>query len=343
MSLLWAFVLLALINFMFGVFLSEEIAEELQMDRGRKLHESSTADWMSQIGASPRNLHVFTDMTRATTTQELESRYGNLGRCMATLLYAVSGGDWGQLVRPIADLSTEATCLYALYVMLVIFGILNILTGTFVETAVQASSQDRDNAVDATLQQENSYLNKLRTVFEESDKDNSGQISFEEFESHLDNKEVAAYLDSMGLDATEARGIYQLLDVDNSKSIYIDELVAGCMRLKGQARAVDMATLVYENKRMMKRHILFAEYCHDQFSNLGAVTQSIAHSVAVLDKLVCRSAGVTAIQAKLDSHMQQQSASQFVRAGTPNQDGKPSARAERMHEQSMGSLHQSRI
>lgn len=286
MSLLWAFVLLALINFMFSIFLSEEIAENLQMNRGRRLHVSSGADWIGQVSAKPRMLHVFSEMDRATTTQSLESRYGSLGRCMTTLLYAVSGGDWGVLARPIADISTEATCIYGLYIMVVIFGILNILTGTFVETAVHASSQDRDNAIDATLQEESSYLNKLRVVFEEGDTDNSGQMSFEEFEKHLQKEDVAAYLDSMGLDASEARGIFQLLDVDNSNSIYIDELVAGCMRLKGQARAVDMATLVYENKRMMKRHVLFAEYCRDQFSRLGAVMQNLSRSVAILDDLM---------------------------------------------------------
>lgn len=248
----------------------------------RRLSVSSDPAWMTKVGADQRRLHVFSDTAGMTTLQALESRYGNLGRCMITLLYSISGGDWGDLARPAADVSSQATYIYTVYVVLVVFGILNILTGTFVETAMQASANDRDNAIEANIQATTSAVNKLKAFFEETDTDGSGQISFQEFERNLQNAEVAAYLDSMGLDPSEARGLFQLLDVDNSKSIWIDELVSGCMRLKGQAKSVDVATLIYENKRMMKKHHLFADYCRDQFSQLERATQSIAKSMRLL-------------------------------------------------------------
>jgi len=68
---------------------------------------------------------------------------------------------------------------------------------------------------------------------------------------------VLAHLHSMGLETVEARGLFKLLDLDNSNSVNIDELISGCLRLKGQARAVDVATIIYENKRMMNQHALF--------------------------------------------------------------------------------------
>jgi len=284
MSLFWAAFLLVLINYIFGVFLSEEISAGLSHVGPRRLHVSSNLDRITEAGAEQRRLHLLSSTDRLTTIQALESRYGSLGRCMATLLYSISGGDWGALARPVADISTTSMYIYAAYVMLVVFGILNILTGTFVDTAMQASANDRDNAIEASMQARTSAVNKLKEIFEETDTDGSGKISFEEFEQSLQNSEVAHYLDSMGLDPTEARGLFQLLDVDNSKSIWIDELVSGCMKLKGQAKSVDVATLIYENKRMMKRHLRFSDFCRSRFERLDRTTQSIANSMALLEK-----------------------------------------------------------
>merc|ERR1712023_172002 len=52
-----------------------------------------------------------------------------------------------------------------------------------------------------------------------------------------------------GIDVAEAKGIFNLLDLDKSGSVTIEEFVFGLMRIKGAAKAVDTATLIYENKR----------------------------------------------------------------------------------------------
>lgn len=46
-------------------------------------------------------------------------------------------------------------------------------------------------------------------------------------------------------------GIFQLLD-DGSGIVSIDEFVMGFLRLKGNAKAVDLVTLMYENRKMSK-------------------------------------------------------------------------------------------
>merc|ERR1712032_538992 len=83
-----------------------------------------------------------------------------------------------------------------------------------------------------------------------ADLDGSGTISELEFEQHLDDARIRAHLRSMGLEVDEARGLFKLLDIDKSGEIGIDEFVFGCCRLKGGAKAIDLATLMYENKRL---------------------------------------------------------------------------------------------
>jgi len=280
MSLVWAFLLLCLLIFIFGVFLCDQISDGLNPLHVRRLHILSGSAAVNEMEAEHRVLHMLRDTEQMTTAQALQSRYGSLGHCMMTLLLSISGGDWGELARPLARVSEGLVYPFALYVMIMVFGILNVLTGAFVESAIEATATDRDNAIETAMQEKDSFVNKLKAIFEETDQDGSGQISFEEFANHLENEEVLAHLHSMGLETVEARGLFKLLDLDNSNSVNIDELISGCLRLKGQARAVDVATIIYENKRMMNQHALFSKYCRSEFSSIEESLHRIAEFVS---------------------------------------------------------------
>merc|ERR1719421_1578498 len=49
----------------------------------------------------------------------------------------------------------------------------------------------------------------------------------------------------------ELETVFCEIDTDGSGYIDIQEFTMGCIRLKGEAKGVDLATLMYENKRMM--------------------------------------------------------------------------------------------
>jgi len=139
------------------------------------------------------------------------------------------------------------------YILFMIFGMLNVLTGIFVDAAIQASSNDRDNLIQTQIEEKKSLINMIRGVFEKSDSDNSGQVTQDEFNELLKDTEMVAYLEAMGLDATEARGLFRLLDDDGSGVVDIEEFINGFLRLKGGAKAVDMVMLLYENRKISKK------------------------------------------------------------------------------------------
>merc|ERR1712224_483211 len=105
-------------------------------------------------------------------------------------------------------------------------------------------------------------------VFREADIDGSGTITADELVQHLGNTVVLAHLHTLGLEVHEAVGLFRLLDVDESHEVSIDEFVVGCMRLKGGAKSIDLATLMYENKKMLDRIVRFEEFARDRFDQL---------------------------------------------------------------------------
>jgi hypothetical protein len=159
----------------------------------------------------------------------------------------------------------------ALYVAFCTLAILNIVTGIFVTTAIKCAEEDQDVAISDAMESENSYANKLLGIFAEADVDKNGMVDTEEFEMHLEDRRVRAYLHHLGLQVDEARGLFRLLDIGNTGKVDRKEFVFGCMRLKGPAKNVDMATLLYENKRMMELWTHFMVYVEDQFSAFAPV------------------------------------------------------------------------
>merc|ERR1712032_1431139 len=113
-----------------------------------------------------------------------------------------------------------------------------------------------------------SYMFNMRQIFERADKDNSGSLSWEEFERHLRDERMLSYFALLGLDALEAKNLFRILDVDSSNDVNIDEFLIGCFRLKGHAKQLDLATLMYENKKMIGRLARFMTYTVEEFDNI---------------------------------------------------------------------------
>jgi Ca2+-binding EF-hand superfamily protein len=156
----------------------------------------------------------------------------------------------------------------ATYVSFCTWAILNIVTGIFVNAAILSAQEDQDVAINDAMEQQSSYAQSLLRVFMEADADKDGMLDSEEFDMHLEDRRVRAYLHHLGLQVDEAKGLYKLLDIGNTGKVDRKEFVLGCMRLKGPAKNVDVATLLYENKRMMELWTHFMVYVEDQFAVL---------------------------------------------------------------------------
>merc|ERR1712187_58652 len=96
-------------------------------------------------------------------------------------------------------------------------------------------------------------------------KDGSGTISKKEIMEQLGSDDIGAYLKTLDVTVSDAKGVFHLLDVSGTGEVNIDEFVLSLMRFQGNARAVDVATLLYEGKRNEARWNAYMEYIEEQF------------------------------------------------------------------------------
>jgi len=185
----------------------------------------------------------------------LVAYYGPVPAALLSLFMAISGGDdWNNIRTPL--LTTDNGWLYGMiftfYIFFMVFGVLNVVVGTFVETAADVARRDQDAIIEANLSQVREYARNIRKFFKDADKDKSGLLSFAEFESHLADERVKAYFTSLDLDVSQAKQLFQLMDTDEGGALAIEEFIGGCMRLKGES-SVDVNLLLYQNDNMCNK------------------------------------------------------------------------------------------
>merc|ERR1719343_1281861 len=93
---------------------------------------------------------------------------------------------------------------------------------------------------------------KLEEIFEAADVSGDGVLSLEEFKDLLSIPSVKCYLELLELEVREVQSLFNMLANGNGEIEY-DEFVDGIMMLKGQARAMDMISLMLDVRRLLHR------------------------------------------------------------------------------------------
>jgi voltage-gated sodium channel len=254
-SLLWVFVLILFVIYFFAVLFASGIAERFSISEGDH-----------QVSSAP---------------DSVEENYGSIMSVMVSLFMCISGGDdWSVMVSPLYEVHTLYVALFVVYIFFMAFGILNVVVGQFVDNAARASQKDKDAVVQNELRQDREYSSKMQRIFKDADTDGDAQLSWPEFQEYLSNGQTAAYFSAAGLDASIARTLFVLLDVDDTGKVGIDEFVDGCMRLKGGARSLDVNMLLYETEKICHKLTGFiqdtAAFMQDTTGTLHRLTSDTA-------------------------------------------------------------------
>jgi len=243
-SLLWVVVLIVMIFYGFGIAFTQAAQDHFRNGHAR-----------SSPGLMPSELKAF---------------WGTLPRSMFTLFKAIAGGiSWHEVVLPLSDVGWFWVSLFCLFIVLVVFAILNVVTGVFCQSAMESAQKDKALATAEQMANQEKFQHSMRCLFYEIDSDSSGVITLDELESTLREADLAAYLNSLGIDAQDVWTLFKLLDKDGSGTVDIDEFISGCSNLKGGAKAVHIAELAYDQRIMILTLERFMDTMEVKFSKLA--------------------------------------------------------------------------
>merc|ERR1712083_538624 len=103
------------------------------------------------------------------------------------------------------------------------------------------------------------YVATLRKVFDEIDDTKGGEVSQEQFRSRMKDPEIGAYFSQQGVDSDQVSKLFNLFDVNKSGTLNFEEFMLGCLKVRGEAKRVDVAVLHRELTWMHEELELFAK------------------------------------------------------------------------------------
>lgn len=224
-SLLWTLVLLVIIIYAFSIVFTSISAEYL--------------------------LESDTDLA-SESSSTLATYFGSIPRSIFTLFKAITGGlDWHILTEVLSDVGWVMVLLFVVYISFTIFAVLNVVTGVFCHSALESAARDQDVMVQAQVADRERYIERAKVLFKDMDADELGTLTLAELEEGLNNDNVKAYFEFLDLAIADAWTLFRLIDVDEICVVSLEDFVTGCLRLKGSAKAIDMATLMYQNQKIL--------------------------------------------------------------------------------------------
>mmetsp|Transcript_108700 Transcript_108700/g.350927 ORF Transcript_108700/g.350927 Transcript_108700/m.350927 type:complete len:598 (+) Transcript_108700:68-1861(+) len=224
-SLAWALILLTIIIYVFAICFTSRATEH------EKLNGAPGA-------AGPQQ-------------SEVHRQFGSLGRTVYSLVQAMLGGvSWGVCADALLSIDAFSGFLFFFYVAFTILAVMNIITGVFVDNAVETARTQRDFLIQKEMELKEKYCNEMRALFAEMDSDGSGSVSFLEVQQYLEDPRVQGYFTALGLDPNDTERLFKLIDTDNTGDVDIGEFLDGCIRLKGQARSIDVYSIMRDLKNL---------------------------------------------------------------------------------------------
>eukprot|EP00928_Gymnodinium_smaydae_P029410 TRINITY_DN2215_c2_g1_i2.p1 TRINITY_DN2215_c2_g1~~TRINITY_DN2215_c2_g1_i2.p1 ORF type:complete len:628 (+),score=138.84 TRINITY_DN2215_c2_g1_i2:154-2037(+) len=225
--LFWTMLLFFTMTFMYAVYLTQ-LASDLRIEMERKGVKNMDGN-----------------------DEELERFFGTLDRAMLSLYQAVSDGiHWSEVMKPLMVVGGAGdVLLFVLYMSFALFALTNVVIGIFVEAALRTADDDKKNMI----------MQGMFDFFLQADDDGSGTISWEEYRNHLHNPQLQSFLRAVDIDDEEALKLFHLLDVEELGEISPEDMVSGCLRLHGSAKAIEMAVLMNNHDAFSRRMIAHAE------------------------------------------------------------------------------------
>jgi len=213
-SLTWVFLLVIITTSVFGVILTQIVTDH-KTALGREEVENSHQE-------------------------VLEEYFGSVGMAMLRLYMTISDGmHWAELADPMMEFCSPWTSLiFVVYSAFVTFAMMNVVTAFFVETALRVAQEDYQM----------NMTRQLLDLFQKADTSHDETITSDEFMSHLDEPFMLDYLQKLQLSPDQVKDshFFQLLDTNNDGIVDPSELMSGCVRLMGPAKAVDLAGLAFD-------------------------------------------------------------------------------------------------
>jgi len=184
--------------------------------------------------------------------EDISHTYGSVPRTMYALFLGMTGGrNWGEIAALIGHAGLFYGGMVNLYIFINLFSVLNIVTGVFVDGAIELGKRDRNMMIQKQNGIREASKKHLVALLSHVDSDGDGIVSKEEFFTALQEGEVTDFMDALGIDPDNATEVFMLLDSNEDGIVNLQEFIQGMDRIRGEAKSIDIQMLLLHTRKII--------------------------------------------------------------------------------------------
>eukprot|EP00746_Dinoflagellata_sp_MGD_P136415 gnl/MRDRNA2_/MRDRNA2_70340_c0_seq2.p1 gnl/MRDRNA2_/MRDRNA2_70340_c0~~gnl/MRDRNA2_/MRDRNA2_70340_c0_seq2.p1 ORF type:complete len:673 (-),score=112.77 gnl/MRDRNA2_/MRDRNA2_70340_c0_seq2:177-2195(-) len=185
---------------------------------------------------------------------EVHEFFNGLDKSMWTLLQMVTADSWSSgIARPVINVLPQMWLYFVSYIALAMMVLMNLVTAIIVENALNQSKSDEESLLRELEVKKESEFKHLHNMFTRLDRDGSGELDEEEFNTALEEEPmIVDQFMLLGFEENEIRNFFK--DLDNGDgSLSTDEFIGGLQAMQGTARSADLIRTQKCVERVEKR------------------------------------------------------------------------------------------
>lgn len=204
---------------------------------------------------------------------------GSVERSFWTLVQVITFDSWMRdVARPMAASVPVGLIVVFAAIVILNFGVLNLIIGLVVERVLALTEQKRKNLTVSMKEVEEIVLQDIEKDFALADTTGEGELDQAEFVELVKQKSFLDKLHLLNISFDEAENLFSLIDADGSGTIDVDEFREGLANLKGVAKGHDLVELI---NRAQKARDDCAQYAKD----LEALNEYVASILVRVEKV----------------------------------------------------------
>mmetsp|Transcript_59457 Transcript_59457/g.105762 ORF Transcript_59457/g.105762 Transcript_59457/m.105762 type:complete len:614 (-) Transcript_59457:325-2166(-) len=220
----WSLCVLVVIQSMMGLMVSS-LVQTLLEESSRRVREDPD-------GVLPEKVR-----------EDLFYFYGTFSKTIMTM-FQILFANWIPCARVLIDNVSEAwTLVFIFYRCLVGFAVMSVISAVFVQSTMKVAQQDQDILIAQKQRDKEAMGKNLKKLFDEIDTSGDGNLSHDELMAVVNNPKMALFMNALEIDTKDLQTLFHLLD-DGDGEISTDEFLGGIGRLRGPAKALDMAAVM---------------------------------------------------------------------------------------------------
>eukprot|EP00747_Dinoflagellata_sp_TGD_P212284 gnl/TRDRNA2_/TRDRNA2_85406_c0_seq1.p1 gnl/TRDRNA2_/TRDRNA2_85406_c0~~gnl/TRDRNA2_/TRDRNA2_85406_c0_seq1.p1 ORF type:complete len:607 (-),score=114.66 gnl/TRDRNA2_/TRDRNA2_85406_c0_seq1:114-1886(-) len=234
-TLFWSFLLLALLCYICGIFLTRTLV--------------GPQDKAQYFAMGPEGVAEYTERMKW---------FGSVARSMFTLFQVVTTDNWLEIISVASKKYVAMYVFFPVFMIFTTYSTMNVVVAVIVEKTLERAVNHRENQLKQAESEIEQASEKILDIFNAGDEDGNGFLTKDEFYAAISRPDVMRFLHEVGVRPGQADNLFDVLDYDESGRLDVQEFVQGVMLARGEARSKDLLAVhceLWRAERLMKKEL----------------------------------------------------------------------------------------